>query len=34
LSYREYTDKEGVKKHITEIVVNEVLLLDKKESTV
>lgn len=30
LTYREYTDKEGIKRNFTEIVVNELLLLDKK----
>jgi len=30
LTYRDYTDKEGVKRYITEVVVNELLLLDKK----
>lgn len=30
LTYRDYTDKEGVKRSSTEIVVNEILLLDKK----
>lgn len=29
---RNYTDKEGVKKHITEIQINELLMLDKKEA--
>jgi len=28
---RSYTDKEGVKKYITEIQVNEILMLSKKE---
>ena len=30
LTTRNYTDKEGVKKYITEIVVNDLLMLDKK----
>ena len=30
LTSRSYNDKEGVKKYITEIVVNEVIMLDKK----
>lgn len=30
LSNRNYTDKEGVKKYFTEIVANELLMLDKK----
>lgn len=30
LTHRDYTDKEGVKRYITEVVVNEILLLDKK----
>lgn len=30
LSSRSYTDSTGVKKYITEIVVNEILLLNKK----
>jgi single-strand DNA-binding protein len=30
LTSRSYTDKEGVKKYITEIVVNDFLMLDKK----
>ena len=34
LTYREYTDKDGVKRNITEIVVNEILLLDKKASAI
>jgi single-strand DNA-binding protein len=34
LNYREYTDKDGVKRNTTEIVVNEILLLDKKGSTI
>ena len=29
---RSYTDKDGVKRYITEIQVNEVVLLDKKEA--
>src|SRR6476646_4656325 len=32
LIYRSYNDKEGVKKHVTEILVNELLLLDSKSS--
>ena len=31
INYRNYEDKEGVKKYITEIVVNEVLLLGSKK---
>jgi single-strand DNA-binding protein len=34
LNYRDYTDKDGVKRNTTEIVVNEILLLDKKGSTI
>ncbi|HNB82695.1 MAG TPA: single-stranded DNA-binding protein [Chitinophagaceae bacterium] len=30
LTHRDYTDKDGVKRHYTEVVVNEMLLLDKK----
>ena len=30
LSSRSYTDNSGVKKYITEIIVNEILLLNKK----
>ena len=30
LTNRSYTDKDGVKKYITEIVVNDFLMLDKK----
>ena len=30
LTSRNYTDKEGVKKYVTEIVVNDFLMLDKK----
>jgi single-strand DNA-binding protein len=30
LTHREYTDKDGVKRYITEVVVNEILMLDKK----
>jgi len=30
LTTRNYTDKEGVKKYFTEIVANELLLIDKK----
>jgi single-strand DNA-binding protein len=32
LMNRTYTDKEGTKRYITEIQVNEVLLLDKKDA--
>ncbi|RYY39777.1 MAG: single-stranded DNA-binding protein [Chitinophagaceae bacterium] len=32
LNSRSYTDKEGQKKYVTEVVVNELLLLAKKES--
>ncbi len=31
LSTRSYTDKEGVKKYITEVLVSEVLMLGKKQ---
>lgn len=31
LTTRNYTDKEGVKKYFTEIVANELLLMDKKQ---
>jgi single-strand DNA-binding protein len=31
LTYREYTDNNGVKRMFTEIQINELLLLDKKE---
>lgn len=31
LTSRNYTDKEGSKRYITEIVVNEILMLDKKK---
>jgi single-strand DNA-binding protein len=31
ISNRDYTDKEGVKRYITEIVVNEILLLGNSE---
>ena len=34
LNYRDYTDKDGVKRNTTEIVINEILLLDKKGSTI
>jgi single-strand DNA-binding protein len=34
LNYRDYTDKDGVKRNTTEIVVNEILLLDKKGNTI
>lgn len=34
LTYREYTDKEGIKRNFTEIVVNELLLLNKKGSAI
>lgn len=30
LTSRSYTDKEGNKKYITEVVINEILMLDKK----
>lgn len=30
LTYRDYTDKDGIKRYVTEIVVNEILMLDKK----
>lgn len=30
LASRSYTGKDGVKKYVTEVVVNEILLLDKK----
>ena len=30
LTSHSYTDKEGVKKYVTEVVVNEILMLDKK----
>ncbi len=30
LTHRDYTDADGVKRYITEVVVNEILLLDKK----
>ncbi|MES2591291.1 MAG: single-stranded DNA-binding protein [Bacteroidota bacterium] len=29
---RNYTDKDGIKRYVTEIQVNEVLMLDKKEA--
>ncbi len=32
LSNRSYEDKEGVKKYVSEVVMNEFLLLDKKEA--
>ena len=32
LTHRDYTDNAGVKKYITEVQVNEILLLDKKEN--
>ncbi|TCZ70502.1 single-stranded DNA-binding protein [Flaviaesturariibacter aridisoli] len=32
LNNRSYTDKEGQKKYVTEVVANEVLLLGKKET--
>ena len=31
LTSRSYTDKEGNKKYVTEVVVNEILMLDKKD---
>jgi single-strand DNA-binding protein len=31
LTTRNYTDKEGSKKYFTEVVANEMLLLDKKQ---
>jgi single-strand DNA-binding protein len=34
VKYREYTDKEGVKKYFTEIVVNEMTLLPNEKKTV
>jgi single-strand DNA-binding protein len=30
ITHRDYTDKDGIKRYITEVVVNEILLLDKK----
>jgi single-strand DNA-binding protein len=30
LTSHSYTDKQGVKKYVTEVVVNEILMLDKK----
>lgn len=33
LVHRNYTDKEGVKKYVSEVEVHSILLLDKKEST-
>lgn len=30
LTYREYTDKDGIKRYATEIVVTDLLMLDKK----
>ena len=30
LAYREYTDKEGQRRFMTDVVVNEILMLDKK----
>ncbi|MXV16161.1 single-stranded DNA-binding protein [Hufsiella ginkgonis] len=33
LTSRSYTDKEGTKRYITEVVVHEVLLMDKKAIT-
>ncbi|MEZ5045772.1 MAG: single-stranded DNA-binding protein [Chitinophagaceae bacterium] len=32
LTHREYQDAQGVKRYITEVIVNEILLLDKKLS--
>lgn len=31
LTSRSYTDKDGIKKYVTEIIVNEVLLMGKKD---
>ncbi len=31
LANRYYTDKDGVKHYVTEVIVNEIMLLDKKE---
>ncbi len=33
LTNRSYTDKEGIKRYITEIVVNEILLLDSRKES-
>jgi len=33
ISYREYESKDGTKKHITEIIANEILLLDSKKES-
>lgn len=30
LTHRDYTDKDGIKRYFTEVVVNELLMLDKK----
>jgi single-strand DNA-binding protein len=30
ITHRDYTDKDGVKRYITEVVVNDILMLDKK----
>ncbi len=32
IRYRQYEDKEGAKKHITEIVADQLIMLDKKPS--
>jgi single-strand DNA-binding protein len=32
LTHRDYTDKEGVKRYFTEVVVNEMLMLDRKQA--
>jgi single-strand DNA-binding protein len=32
LAYREYIDNDGVKRYITEVIANEILLMDKKTS--
>jgi single-strand DNA-binding protein len=34
LATRNYTDKEGTKRYVTEIQVNEILLLDKRNSSI
>jgi single-strand DNA-binding protein len=33
LQYRSYDDKNGVKRYVTEIVLDEMLMLDRKDST-